>query len=218
MVPVMDVSKQILLEEIRRDVKAARLRALRRDICKAIAIWGGSLTVYYYATRENKYLSPTANLPMYLGILAILLLIPPLYLKLWRYPSLLRGARGRVVQMRVSGERVTRTDRNVGYSNHMGDLMAVNVMNVSVQKANGGIDQVKMLGNHLFDLAQRYYREGDEVERFPGAAYYFNHAAGRRPNRSFCLYCGYLGTAAERRCSRCTCTLLLPDAMKDETE
>ena len=218
MVDAMKASKDTGLDDIRRDVRAARLRALRRDICKVIAIWGVSLTVYYFATRENKYLSPTANLPMYLAILVILLLIPPLYLKLWRYAVLLRGTRGRVVQLRVSGERITRTDRNVGYSNRMGDMMAVNVLNVTVQKADGGTEQVKMLGNHLFDLGQRYYSVGDAVERFQGAAYFYNHSAGRKPSRSVCLYCGYLGTPDEKTCSRCTCTLLTPDMLTGGTE
>ncbi len=209
-------TKDILLADIRHDVKAARLRALRWDICKTLAWWVIVPTLFYFATRENKYLGPQVNLPMFISVLLILLLIPLLWFKMWQYPGSLRGVHGKVVQKRARLERVTRTDRNVGYTNRGGDMVSVNVMDVVLQRADGKRTTVKMLGNHLFNVGQSYYAEGDDVERFAGAAYLYNHTAGRKTQRAFCLYCGYLGAPDEKKCSRCSCTLLTPDTCLDE--
>lgn len=194
------------LDDIRRDVKAAAVRELREDVTKTVLFWGVALTLFYFATKDNHFVGPTSNLPMYLLLNLILLLIPVLYFKLWQYGSLMKRFDGKVVALKVGGERVPRTDRNIGYANHMADLAVVNVLYVTAANENNQTLRLKLVGNHLFAAGQGYYSEGDAVEKFAGARYFYN--PNRKISRPLCLHCGYLGGQNEQRCSRCRCTLL----------
>ncbi|MBQ7337688.1 MAG: hypothetical protein IJW40_04445 [Clostridia bacterium] len=205
-----------LVVDIRRDVKAAALRALRRDACKVLLWWATVPTLFYFATQENKYLSPENRFPLYVAIMLILFVIPLIRNTMWRYVLCMSDLRGTVISKRIRAQRVARTDRNVGYVNSGGDMVAVNVIDVIVNKKNGGTTSVTMLGNHLFSVGQSYYVEGDEVERFAGAKYLYNCNAERRLDRPFCLYCGHLGAPNESKCTDCGCTLLSTNLANQE--
>ncbi len=198
------------LAAIRSDLRAAMRKAFLRDGIKTLLWWAIVPTLFIIATNGNPYLSVQHNLPMLLALLIILLLIPLLYLKMWNYARWLREERGTVIKKKATGERVPRTDRNAGYVNRASDMVSVNVLIVTAQREDGKTTSVKMMGNHLFSLGQSYYAEGDTVERFAGARYFLNVTPGKKPERAFCLHCGYIGTELERRCSRCRCTLLNP--------
>ena len=193
------------IEQVRADVKVAALRELRADLCKTLIFWLIAPTVFYFATRENKLLGPSSNLPMFLAIVLILMLLPVLRLQLWKYRTLLRSATGNVHKKKTGLERVPRTDRNTGYVTGF-DMVPTNVLYLTVQKSDSEMEKNKMVGGHLFSLGQAYYEEGDAVERFAGARYYYN--PGNKLSRPFCLRCGYIGSPNEVRCSRCRCTML----------
>jgi hypothetical protein len=193
------------IEQVRADVKAAALRALRADLCKTLIFWLIAPTVFYFATRENKLLGPSSNLPMFLAIVLILMLLPVLRLQLWKYRTLLRSATGKVHKKKTGLERVPRTDRNTGYVTGR-DMVPTNVLYLTIQKSDSEMEKNKMVGGHLFSLGQAYYEEGDTVERFVGARYYYN--PDNKLSRPFCLRCGYIGSPNEVRCSRCRCTML----------
>ena len=200
--------------EIRSDVMAAARRELRSVWIKIILFWCVAPTVFYFATRENKIVGPTSNLPMFLAIVFILVLTPLVYFKLWEYAKLMRGFRGTVLKKKIGAERVQRTDRNVGYVTHASDMVPVNMMYLIVNTEDGQEHKQKMLGNHLFSIGQSYYEIGDRVEKFAGARYLYN--PNRKISRPLCLYCGYLGTSNETRCSRCRCTLLRGEKVEQE--
>ena len=193
------------IEQVRADVKAAILRELRADLCKTLIFWLIAPTVFYFATRDNKILGPSSNLPMFLAIVLLLMLLPVLRLQLWKYRTLLRTTVGTIQKKKTGIERVPRTDRNTGFVSGR-DLVPTNVLYLTVQKSSDETEKNKMVGAHLFGHGQAYYEIGDKVERFVGARYFYN--PGNKLSRPFCLRCGYIGSPNEVRCSRCRCTML----------
>ena len=193
------------IEQVQADVKAAILRELRVDLCKTLIFWLIAPTVFYFATRDNKILGPSSNLPMFLAIVLLLMLLPVLRFRLWQYRRLLHSSVGIVRKKKSAVERVPRTDRNTGYVTGW-DMVPTNVLYLTVQKSDSEMEKNKMVGGHLFSLGQAYYEEGDAVERFVGARYFYNPS--NKLSRPFCLRCGYIGSPNEVRCSRCRCTML----------
>ena len=196
------------LEQLRRDL----MRVAKREACqacvKALLLSLALPTVFYVAAGNNAHVGIEGNLPMFLSVMLILLIAPLVYFKLWQYVALLRGYSGTVIRKRVGGERVPRQDRTTGYVNRASELVTVNVLHVTVQTDARATRVVKLLGNHLFSVAQDYYVEGDAVEKFAGARYLYNQNAQRRLARPMCLHCGYLGASRESACGKCGCLML----------
>ena len=193
------------LTQVRTDLKAALRRDFWGDILKTILFWGIALTVFFFATRENKIVGPYHNLPMFLALALILMAIPVVRMQLWKYRTLLRETRGTIQKKSTGLVRVPRTDRNTGYVTGR-DMVAVNALYLTIEKADGSLEKIKIVGNHIFSLTQAYYEEGDEVVRFVGARYPYN--PNKKTNRPFCLRCGYIGSPTEARCSRCRSAML----------
>ena len=203
------------LEQVRKDLRAAVWRDFRGDILKTLLYWLILPTVFYFATKDNKLLGPTSNLPMFLAFILILLLVPVLRFQLWKYSKLLHATKGTIQKKRSAVERVARTDRNTGYVTGW-DMVPANVLHLTFQTKDDKSEKNKMLGNHLYALGQAYYQEGDEVERLVGARYLYNPS--KKLDRPFCLRCGYIGAPNELRCSRCRCTMLPITESNDQTE
>jgi hypothetical protein len=204
----MGARHSVHIEAVCRDLRSVAKKEASRAIMKAVLLSCALSGVFFVATKDNALIGPKNNLPMFLAVMFLLIIAPPIYFKLWQYAGLLRSYSGTVVRKRVGGERVPRGDRTTGYVNRMSDMVAVNVMYVTVNTDGVREKTVKMLGNHLFSLAQSYYQEGDAVEKFAGARYPYNQNAQRRLARPMCLYCGYLGASRERECGKCGCLML----------
>lgn len=201
----MDMTYSEQMEQLRADLKAAVWREFWGNICKTLLFWLIAPTVLYFATRENKLVGPSSNLPMFLALVLILLIIPVVRFQLWKYNTLLRYTAGTVQKKRTGLERVPRTDRNTGYVTGF-DMVPTNVLYLTVEKADGKVEKLKMVGNHLFSIGQAYYEVGDKVKRYAGARYLY--CPDKSTDRPFCLRCGYIGSPNETRCSRCRCTML----------
>lgn len=201
----MEQSFSEQLEQVRADLKAAIRRDFWGDVIKTFLFWCVAVTVFYFATRENKIVGPYHNFPMFLSLALIIMAIPVVRMQLWKYRTLLRETRGTVTKKHTGLVRVPRTDRNTGYVTGR-DMVAVNALYLIVAKQDGSLEKVKIVGNHIFSLTQAYYEEGDEVVRFVGARYPYN--LNKKMSRPFCLRCGYIGSPNEVRCSRCRCSML----------
>ena len=159
---------------------------------------------YFAAIRERSKFSPTTAPVVFWSIVLLLVIIPIVRYRLWTLTPAER--RGRVIRLRDHLTRTERTDRNVGRVDRASDMAAVDSCTVYMRGEQGRELCVTVVRPERAELARAYYREGDTVVWYRGAAVPFNE--DRLPPHPLCLGCGNVAKNHEERCPHCGMLLL----------
>lgn len=167
---------------------------------------------YFAAARERSEFSPTTAPIVFWSVVLVLVLIPLVRYRLWRYCAP-RVRRATVVRIRNHMTRIERTDRNVGRVDRPSDMQAVDSCTILLQADKGRPLSVTVARPERAALAREYYREGDRVCLLRAAAVPFNET--RLPPHPLCLACGNVAKDHETDCPLCGAPLLGERAEKN---
>jgi hypothetical protein len=190
--------------------KGLRIKARRKAtlaFVKLFLIWGALGVFCYFAANDagGKF-NPTTAPIIFWSIVALLVIVPPSCLRIWRYlvPFAVRGTviRKKDCLMNIQTKRNTGRVRSFrGW-----DMRNVDTCQLLWQTDKGMLRMTNISLPERAEMARAYYREGDRVVLYRCAAVPFCEA--RLPAHPLCLSCGNVAKDHEVHCSSCGLLLL----------